>query len=198
MDKIFENVFIADGRKTDLIPLVIEELSVLPRALLKFVFDNCGGRIYLPVANDVLFFRVYGLEIYAWQDGRTSLETSHADRPNKIIIIEDESGFVKNGYGHSVILHEFFHVIDYLFIQLVDKYGNYHVPAKLRELEYLDWYGCYDICEKFAIAGEAFCHPVSRWSESPLLHNKQDLYRNSPRIYQFFEQFFSEWERRSL
>jgi hypothetical protein len=198
INKIFENVFIADPRKRYQIPLIIEELSVLPPALLKFVFGNCYGKIYLPVKNDQLFFIKNKLAIYSWIDGRTSVETSHADRPNKMIIIGDENDFLKNGYCHSVILHEFFHIIDYLFVHLSDKYGDYRLLEKLRALEFLDWYGCYNLCEKFAIAGEAFCHPVSCWSKSQLLHNRQDLYRKSPDIHKWFEQFFLEWERRSL
>jgi hypothetical protein len=50
MDKIFENAFVADRRKIDLVPLIVEELSVLPPALLKFVF-SLGG-IPCPLRKD--------------------------------------------------------------------------------------------------------------------------------------------------
>lgn len=196
MEKLFENVFIADSRKIYQIPLVIEELSVLPPTLLKYVFWH-GPKIYLPVANDKEFFVKNGMRQQILTYGTRILNTSHFLEPDTIILIEDENAFTKNGGADSVPIHEFFHVVDFLFGRLSEK-NIWYLHEEVPMLESLDWKNCIDMKEKFAIAGEAFTHPAHFWSESPLTHNKLDLFKKSPEIYGYFEQFFAEWERRSV
>ena len=195
MDTIFENAFIADPQKMYQIPLVIEELSVLPPALLKYVFAH-ETKIYLPVANDKEFFVKNGFCEYTWNDGRTSLKTSHFAEPNKIVLIEDTSSFTKNGGPDSVPVHEFFHLLDFLFGQLSIKNIQY-LHEEVPTLERLDWKHCIDMREKFAIAGEAFTHHAHFWSESPLSHNKLDLLKKAPEVYKYFEKFLKTWEQRN-
>jgi hypothetical protein len=195
MEKLFENIFVADPRKVYQIPLVIEELAVLPPALLKYVIWH-ELKMYLPVSNDKEFFVKNGLEQFILNNRTARLKISHYFEPNKIILIEEESSFIKNGGADSVPIHEFFHEIDFLFGRLSDnniQYLHEEVPA----LESLDWENCSNMKEKFAIAGEAFTHPAYFWSESPLTHNKLDLLKKAPEVYLYFERFFAEWERRS-
>jgi len=196
INKIFENVFIADPRKRYQIPLIIEELSVLPPAFLKYVFWH-ELKIYLPVAKDKTFFIKNGLEQVMSNNGMTTLKTSHFFEPNKIVLIEDENSFTKNGGPDSVVVHEFFHEIDFLFGRLSDK-NIYYLHEEVPTLESLDWKNCVGLKEKFAIAGEAFSHPGYFWSESPLTHNKLDLLKKAPEVYQYFEKFFKNWDKTSF
>lgn len=196
MDKIFENVFIADSRKIYQIPLIIEELSFFSPELLKYVFGH-ELKIYLPVANDKAFFVKNGLEQLISSKGMTTLKTSHYFEPNKIVLIEDENSFTKNGGADSVPVHEFFHEIDFLFGRLSDK-NIWYLHEEVPTLQSLDWKNCVGLKEKFAIAGEAFSHPGYFWSESPLTHNKLDILKKAPKVYKYFEKFFVKWGKASI
>jgi hypothetical protein len=196
MDKIFENVFIADPRKKYQIPLVAEELSVLPPALLEYVFEH-ELKIYLPVARDRAFFVKNRLEQAVLSDEISTLKTSHYFEPNKIVLIEEENSFTKNGGPDSVIIHEFFHEIDFLFGRLSDKNIHY-LHEEVPTLQTLDWKNCVGLKEKFAIAGEAFSHPGYFWSESSLTHNKLDLFKKAPEVYAYFEQFLAKWGKSNV
>ncbi len=55
MNSIFEGRLVVARNKDDIIPLIIEELEVIPSKLLKFVFEK-GFRIYVPAPGDKLFF----------------------------------------------------------------------------------------------------------------------------------------------
>jgi hypothetical protein len=195
-NKIFENVFVADPRKVYQIPLVIEELSVLPSALLKYVFWH-ELKIYLPVSNDKEFFVKNGLGEIILNNRTARLTISHYFEPNKIVLIEEEGSFIKNGGADSVITHEFFHEIDFLFGRL-SKNNIQYLHEEVPGLKSLDWENCSNMKEKFAIAGESFTHPGYFWSESPLTHNKIDLFRKAPEVYKYFEQFFKNWEKRNV
>lgn len=196
MNKIFENVFVADPRKRYQIPLIIEELSVFPPALLKYVFYH-ELKIYLPVANDKEFFVKNGMRQQMATYGRRVLKTSHYFEPNKIVLIENEDSFTKNGGADSVPVHEFFHEIDFLFGRLSVNNIRY-LHEEIPTLSLLDWRNCIDMKEKFAIAGEAFTHPGYFWSESPLTHNKVDLFKKAPEVYTYFDEFFVKWGKANV
>ena len=196
MDKIFENVFIADPRKKYQIPLVIEELSFFSPELLKYVFGH-ELKIYLPVSNDKEFFVKNGLGQFILNNRSARLKISHYFEPNKIILIEEESSFIKNGGADSVPVHEFFHEIDFLFGRLSDKNIQY-LHEEVPTLKHLDWENCNNLKEKFAIAGEAFSHPGYFWSESSLTHNKLDLLKKAPEVYRYFEEFFAKWGKANV
>jgi len=197
MNNIFENAFVSDRRKTELIPLIMEELSVLPSAILNFCFEH-GGKIYLPTANDTLFFVRNGLEISVSEDGRSSTDTSHVyyrkDR-DEFVLIYDTMDFLKNGHPHSVSLHEFFHLIEFTFYRLRPRRSYELLSSRLPRGIPLDWYAALNKHEKFAVAGEAFCHPEGFVSNDYRTHNKLELFQKCPEIFRFFEQLFINWER---
>ena len=190
MNTIFENAFVCDKWKDEQVPLIIEELDPIPRPLLKFMFGK-GLKIYVPRANNKLFYFRNCLHTF-WEDERDErniFETSYGSLNVKnphIVINQYESDFVKNGYPHSVVLHEFFHAMDALL-------GDIHTA--LPKSVPLDWYAALNEWENFAVNAEAFCHPDLFVSKDYRTHNKAELYQKSPEIYRWFEQFFSEWEK---
>ena len=196
MDKIFENAFLVDRRKTDLVPLITEELSVFPAKLLKFCFDNIG-QMYVPVPNDKLFFVRNGLytDIY---DKRNPMETSHVylfrNGTIEFVLAYHEMDFLKNNYPHSPAIHEFFHLIDFIFGRLNGKKGYHFLHEELPKGKPLDWYANINLAEKFAVSGEAFCHSELFVSKDYRTHNKLELYQKSPEIYGYFENFFAQWK----
>ncbi len=199
MSNIFENVFIADRHTADLIPAIAEELSVFPPALLKFVFEH-GGKIHVCEANNTLFFVRNGLEICTNDDGRTSMENSHVylypeNGRVHFVLVTDGTDFLKRGYPHSVAIHEFFHLIDYAFCLENPRKRFPFLSDNLPKGRSLDWYAELNQWEKFAVAGEAFCHPERFVSDDYRTHNKLELYQKSPEIFGYFDGFFNQWKR---
>ncbi len=198
MNSIFENVFIADRHTVDLISIITEELSVLPHKLLKFCFEH-GGKIHVCEANNTLFFARNGLEIYTNDDGRTSLENSHVylySESSRIdfVFVANGTDFLKNGYPHSVAIHEFFHLIDYVLCLENSKKRLHFLSDDLPEGKPLDWYADLNQWEKFAVSGEAFCHRERFVSDDYRTHNKLELHQKSPEIFGYFDEFFKQWK----
>ena len=127
------------------------------------------------------------------------METSHVyhltDR-DEFVLISDEADFLKNGSPHSSALHEFIHLVDFIFCRLNSKKGLHFLSEELPKGKPLDWYANTNMFEKFAVAGEAYCHRELFVSKDYRTHNKLELFQKSPEIYKWFEQFFGEWERR--
>lgn len=189
MNNIFENAFVCDKWKDEQVPLIIEELEPIPRPLLKYMFDN-GFKIYVPKANNIWFLNRNNMYM-SWNDKRSIFETSYGsvdvNRPH-VSINQNINGFIKNEHPHSVPLHETMHVMD----AMLDLHKD------LPQGKPLDWYADKNMFEKFAVAGEAFCHTELFVSKDYRTHNKLELYQKSPEIFKYFEQFFREWERRSV
>ncbi len=182
MNNLFENRLVVDDSRIDLIPLIIEELKAIPLRLLRFVFEK-GMKIYVPVPGDKLFFTRNQLEgLGEFSDGREYSETSHfSENESAIIIMGRKSKFIKNGYPISVAVHEFAHAVGYI------------LGEDLPKGEPLDSYAGRNMSEKFAVAFETFFLPELFYNDVYIVHSKLELFRKSPEIFRYFEQFFRNW-----